>query len=184
MSTIANIEPSSFVAGDTVQWKKSFQDYPASDDWELSYAVRGPDSVDLAYDTEVVADGNDFLITWDTSGISPGNYWWQGTITNGTLTRTVASGQFEVKAGLAAAAANYDGRSHVKKTLDALEALLEGKATSDQKSYKIGDREIEKLSPGEVLAFYKQYKKWYAQEVRRDRLAKGLPASNKIQVRF
>ena len=183
-TTIDTVEPFGFVSGNQVQWKKSLPDYPAGSGWELSYAVRGPEQIDLAFDTEVVASGDDYLVTWATGTIAAGTYWWQATVTKAGVSITVASGEFEVKANLATAAGVYDGRSHVKIVLDALEAVLQGKATQDQKSYKIGDREIEKLTPDELLTFYKQYKRWYADEKTKTRLNKGLPSNRQIKVRF
>ena len=40
------LEPTEAVAGDTWIWQKSFQDYPISEGWALSYKFRGLASID------------------------------------------------------------------------------------------------------------------------------------------
>ena len=54
MTDIPEIEPVSFIAGDTVKWTKSLEDYLASDSWVLVYYL--------------VKDGDQKTITASASG--------------------------------------------------------------------------------------------------------------------
>ena len=56
---ISLFEPRSFTAGDTVVWKRSLSDYPATASWVLSYTFNGPDK----YAATAAASGDDFLVT-------------------------------------------------------------------------------------------------------------------------
>jgi hypothetical protein len=76
-----------------------------------------------------------------------------------------------------------DNRSHVKKTLDALEAMIEGKANSDQIYYMIEGRALSRIPPSELMDWYLKYKALYAQELRIERAKHG-KVTGKIQVAF
>ena len=56
---IASKEPTQIRAGDTIKWKRSVDDYKASDGWTLKYAFRGSAGT---IDITGSADGNDLVI--------------------------------------------------------------------------------------------------------------------------
>lgn len=95
----------------------------------------------------------------------------------------IAEGQTIVKANLALLE-KYDGRSHVKQVLDALENMILGKASRDQSSYSIAGRSLSRLSPSELLRWRDLYKAEYTREQKGDRLRQGLVSGNIIKVRF
>ena len=65
-------------------------------------------------------------------------------------------------------------KSHVQKTLEALEALIEGKATKDQQSYSINGRTITKMPITDLLKWRDKYKA----EFRKEQLAAEGKANN------
>lgn len=181
---VATTEPTQFYKGDSVSWRKSLADYPASE-WTLTYYIRGAVRLDVA----CAADGDTHVATISPANsdtLTAGTYWWQAIATKSGEVKTVGNGQIEVLASLQdITSGTHDGRSHVKKVLDALEAVLENKATLDQTSYSIQGRSLSRMSPEELLKWYDRYKKLYADEQRAEQMANGIQAkSSKIKVRF
>lgn len=60
-----------------------------------------------------------------------------------------------------------DPRSHAEKVLEAIEALIEGRATKDVSSYSIAGRSLTRLSPKELV----EWRSFYKNEVARKRAA-------------
>lgn len=182
MTAISTIEPDSITKGDSVIWRKSLADYPATS-WTLTYYIRGAAALDIT----ATADGSAYVISISaaqTDTLSAGDYWWQAVATSGAQQVTVASGVITVRPSLSDLAAGYDGRSHVKKVLDALEATLEDKATLDQLSYSIQGRSLSKMSPEDLYRWRDKYARMYAQELEQQRIARGLKSRRKVQIRF
>jgi hypothetical protein len=74
-----------------------------------------------------------------------------------------------------------DDRSHIKKVLDAIEAVIEGRASRSEKEYSLGDKKLVSMTHEELFKQWNRYKFLYKQELQ----AKGLePVSNQIKVRF
>ena len=86
-------------------------------------------------------------------------------IADGTA-RTVQAGTVLVMPD----AATQDTRSHAEKVLDALEALIEGRASKDVNSYSIAGRSLTRMSPAELIEWRDRYRR----EVAVQRAA-GLP---------
>jgi hypothetical protein len=60
MAEIPTSELTVFFAGNTVKWKKSLADYPASEGWSLEYALTGSAG---GRTVSASASGDDFLAT-------------------------------------------------------------------------------------------------------------------------
>lgn len=177
-------EPRTFAAGETVVWSKDLDDYRPGDGWALAYHLRGPGQLNQTADAQ--ADGS-FLVTLTaeaTSALAPGTYYFQGWVTKGAEKHMVSSGRFEVAQGLSEALESFDGRSEVKKILDAVDAMLKGKATLDQQEYQINNRSLRRIPVTDLLDLRKYYAALYAQERRRERVKKGKPFVQTIGVRF
>ena len=181
--TIPTTEPTQFTVGDTVKWTKVLSDFPASDSWALTYAF--VNSAGTFSESTSTADGDRHAIVITTAHsavFAAGDYDWQAYATKGTERFPAGSGSTIVNANYADGA--VDARSHAKITLDAIEAVIEGRATSDQSSVSIGGRAITKLSPAELLEFYSFYKAEYASETKAERIAAGLGHRGKVRIRF
>lgn len=140
--------------------------------------LRGPGQIDLQADASGV-----FIATAEsTRAWAPGTYWWSMRATNGADAFELASGQLVVLPDLASAAAGFDGRSQNERTLDAINAVLEKRASQDQQKYTIGNRELWRTPIPELL----QLQAVYASKVRRERAAKGGRSTfgRTIKVRF
>ena len=180
--TIPTTEPTEFMAGNTVDWTKTLADFPASDGWTVTHAFVNSAGT---FTTTSTADGDDHLTTITaaiSADISAGDYRWQAYATKGAERYPAGSGATTVKANFATGAT--DGRGHAKTVLDALEAVMENRASSDQASVSIGGRSISKLSPAELIEFISFYRREYASEVKAERIAAGLGHRGKVRVRF
>jgi len=149
---IPNQEPTCFVAGDTVEWQRTFSDYPASDGWALAYTFVNAGN---RQQVNAVADGatHRVMITAEDSATwSAGDYDWQATVTQNTIRYTVGKGRTAVKPNFAATGAEgFDARSYARRLLEAIDAQLENRATQnelDMVEYNIGMRGLRRSEEG------------------------------------
>lgn len=188
MSDIPTSEPSALTQGDTVQWRKSLPDYPASSGWSLAYTLVNASGKLTIGST---ADGDDHLVG-ATAAVSaawtPGAYEWQARVTKGSgaslEAHTVGRGRITVEASLSALSAGLDTRSTARKALEAIEAYLADANNLKASSYEIAGRSLNRYPITELL----KLKSHYQAEVRREdaasRMAAGLPDPRRIFVRF
>ncbi len=171
-------------AGETIDYTQSFTDYdPSSDSLVFDCVTDGSQQTITATDN---GDGS-FLINvayGTTDGWKPGTWHYQAHITSGTDRVFVETGSFEIRHKFAGMDSGYDNRSNVKKTLDAIEARLNDKASSDQLSYSIAGRSLARYSWTELIEARDYYRAQYQQEVAAERIKQGLGNSNKIRVRM
>ena len=121
-------EPDLIVAGDTAKWLRSLDDYPASGSWVLSYTLV---SAAQRYTFSATASGADHLVTvaaTTTATWVAGTYTWRAQVSKAGEVYTVGTGSLTVRPSFATAT---DGRSHARRTLEAIEAVIEGRATSE-----------------------------------------------------
>lgn len=185
---IQTIEPAAFIKGDTVKFTKSLPDYLPADGWALSYAfvLEAASSDQQTVDATDNGDGS-HLITisaTDSAGFSVGWYAWQATVTKAAERYTVAAGRVQVKPDFATLTSGYDARSHVKKVLDAIEAVLEQRATEEQSYIMIGQTQITNIPHGDLLALRSKYLAEYRSEQAAERIARGEASGRQIRVRF
>ena len=159
--------PAEIVAGVTLEIPVTLTAYPASD-WTLTVALRGPHAHPL--DLTAVADGDTHVIratAAETSDYHVDPYYYSMRVTDGTDVIEVDSGQTRILPDLASLTGAYDGRSHVQRVLDAIEAVIEGRATIDQQSYSIGNRTLARTPIGDLLSLRTKYR----DELRREQAA-------------
>lgn len=175
--------PKEFTAGDTLSFTESVEDYLPEDGWALSYVLvnaLGTETVtssDNGDSTHLVAETAANTASW-----TAGDYRWQSYVTKALERYTVSRGSITIKPNFATGA--VDARSHVKKTLDAIESLLEGKAGKDVDSYSIHGRSLSKMSITELLEWRDKYVRELAQLEKEADLESGIANSNKVYVRL
>ena len=178
--TIPTIEPSEVRAGDTWEWTRTLADWPASV-WTLTYILHNATAKETIVAT---ADGDDHSVSVApavTALIAAGRYDWIAQVSDGVSRYQVDSGAMDVQPDLSAVA-SYDGRSHARIMLDALEAILEGRATD-------GDIDTIRASYGEVTterdrALLTQLRAQYAAAVAAEDAALAGGNSGFVQMRF
>lgn len=155
--------PGEIGAGVTFRVTVSFPVYPAPE-WSVDLILRGPGQIDLAS----VADGENHAFHAPASATKnwvPGHYRFELRVSDGVDVVTVETGETRIAPDLASQAVGFDGRDHVRKVLDAVEAVIENRATIDQQSYQINNRSLQRTPMNELLRLRDRYKA----ELRRQR---------------
>lgn len=185
MADIPKTEPTEIQAGDTIKWRREdLSDYPASQGWSLNYNFVGQAG---RFAVAAAADGDKFAITIAaaiSATYTAGIYQWVAKVSKGTESYTVDSGTCKVLPDLYAKTAALDGRSHAKKVLDSIEAVIEGRATKDQMSYQIAGRQLSRTPIADLLTLRSRYKAEYSAELKAERIKNGLDTGGRILVRF
>ncbi len=198
MTDIATKEPLEILAGDTLQWKKALPDYPASSGFTLKYRlINAAGKIDLVS----TADGDDHLISVSatlSAAYPAGTYMWISFVEKGspadpeadppvqdTLERhTIAQGTIDVKPSLAIQSGGLDIRSHAKKVLDALEAVIEGRASRSDLEYAIGDKRFSNMSHADLIKARSFYREEYRRELAAENVKLGKSSGGRILSRF
>ena len=151
MADVPTTEPTEVVAGDTLTWRRSLADYPASAGWVLSYAlVNAAGQIAIS----ASADGDDHLVSVAaaTSAAYPvGTYAWQAYVTKTTERYLVDSGRLTVLPNLAAQVGGYDNRSWAQKTVDAIEQWMATRSPQVAE-YQINGRAMKYWEDAKLLA--------------------------------
>lgn len=171
--------PAELRAGDTITWRRTLADYPASDGWELRCTLVGPGAV---YNLVAVPDADGHVFTAPaatTAGWSPAGYQALETAHKSGERYTLGSVRVVVLQDLAAASTGMDTRSHARKVLDSLNAWLESKAPTAGE-VQIADRRIRNYDLAELLALRDRY----AAIVRREEAADSGGRTGRLLVRF
>jgi len=152
---VSELIPTELPAGVTITLPITLTAYPAPT-WTLTLHLRGALAIDL---TAADDDTNHvFEVAAETSTAWPaGRYWYTLRATDGTAIDEVEAGQITIRADLSEISGIYDGRHHVEKVLDAIEAVIEGRATLDQERYRINNRELQRTPIGELIKLRQTY---------------------------
>jgi len=136
-------------AGDTWSWTRELADYPAPTWTATVYFAQSSGSFEATATADDVAHA--FSITAATTASkAAGKYKWSLRVSDGTNAYTVEEGWVEVLAN-PAASGGRDPRSWARRTLDAVEATLEGRATDGQLAHTIKDRSISRIPIPELI---------------------------------
>lgn len=180
---IPTLEPDKVTAGDTWKWKRSLDHYSAADGWVLTYKL-----INASGDIDITAsaDGSDHLVSESaatTAAYAAGKYRWQGYVTKGAERYAIGRGEIEVLPDLATET-TYDDRTHARKVLDAIEAVIEGRASQDQMSYSINNRQLSRMPIEDLLKFRGVYRAEVQAEMNKEKIALGRPVKTKLVVRL
>lgn len=137
-----------------------------ADGWTLTLFLRGPG----AQQVEATRSGatHTFAATpAATAAWEAGDYAYTIRATDGADVVEVESGRVRITPNLAAG--NVDTRSHARITLEAIEAVIEKRATLDQERYRINNRELYRTPIGDLLKLRTFYRNEVAREDARAR---------------
>jgi hypothetical protein len=173
--------PSQIVAGTSVRVLRRFEGYSPLDSWTYQLIIAGGGKKPLAIDG--VANGDSFgaeITPEQSATFSPGAYAFSERVLDSAAGELVevGSGSITVLGNLADA--KIDPRSHPRRVLDAIEAVIERRATVDQESYQIGGRALSRTPISELLVLRDRYK----EEVRQEDAAKAGRDPRNVGVRF
>lgn len=182
MATVPTTEPTTIRAGDFLSWTKSLPEHPADAGWSLTYTLINASS---KITINASASGADHLVSVPaatTGSYTAANYTWMARVTKGSEVYTVDQGSLTVLPNLAALS-TYDGRSHAKVMVEAIEAAIQGRASAMQLRMSINNRSIEFLSPTELIKWLSFYRAEVAKEAQLETIRKTGKNPNNIGVR-
>lgn len=181
-------EPQLVTQGDTFTWRKTLNQYPATDGWVLNYALINS-SGKIVF--SAIADAGDHLVNVPaatTAGYARGVYNWQSYVTRAATGEryTVSVGQIEIVADFSAQAGGADLRTEARKILDTLQAawLVASQSRAFVAEYTIGTRRIKMATRQEWVIEIDYWRRIVAKEDQAERLKRGLPSRRKVMVRF
>lgn len=184
-ATIPTSEPSQIRAGETLQFTKTLDDYLASDGWSIDYCFRGNQATAINFSSS--ADGKAHAINVPfatTTEWVAGTYTGVGTVTNGTTKKSVWTGTLKVLPNLAAMEAGTDTRTQARRTLDNINAVLEGRATSTILKSEIEGTNIERIPMTDLIKLKDRYEIIVRNEEAGERVSQGLAIGRTIYTRF
>lgn len=188
MADIPTNEPLTLRAGLTWKWRREdlASDYPATS-WTLKYWLKKTGATGANFSITASADGSNFDVTVPastTSGYTAGRYTWSAQVTGGSSEAyEVDTGSLEILPRYDQAA-NLDDRTHARKVLEAIEAVIENRATLDQQEYTIGNRSLKRMTVEELMRFRQLYRNEVQAELAAEKLANGIGIGRKVLVRL
>jgi hypothetical protein len=116
--------------------------------------------------------------------LTKGRYNWIAYITRSSDSARIKIGEGYTEIQDNYAATTSSVRSHAKIVLDAIEAVIENRATMDQSSMSIAGRSLSRLSIDELMTFRDRYKTEYLKEVKMARIKNKRGSGNTVKVKF
>lgn len=175
-------EPAIVAAGDTVKWQKHLPDFLAVDGWSLTYTFVNASARFTV--TAGSASGADHLITVPastTGSWAAGTYDWRAQVSKSGEVYTVGTGRMVVQPSFSAAT---DARSQARRMLEAVESVLEGRASSAVQDYQIAGRSLRHIPIPDLLTLRDRLRMDVTREDAAADLAAGRGPRGRIQVRF
>lgn len=185
-------EPAEIRAGDTLSWLISVDDYPASSGWTLKYQFSNASAAFTLLSTASGADHAVSVAAATTDDYAAGTYQVLKYVEKGAgenLERvTLATFTMKVLAFRAGSSVASDQRSHVKKVLDSIEAVIEGRASRSDAEYEIDTggtrRRLKSLSFTDLLELRGRYLAMYKQELALEAANNGAASGGRILMRL
>lgn len=179
---IPSNEPLSLRVGDTWKWTRTLADYPAPT-WVLKYRFKNATSY---FEITAAASGTDHAVTEaaaTTAARTAGTYTWMAWVEGGSSEKyTVDTGSITLDPDYRSGTAAYDGRSHARKMLDAIEAWLESHDPAVAE-YEIAGRRMKYIPLAELVKLRNRYRLEVQAADNADAIAKGEGTGRKIQFR-
>ena len=177
--------PTTFVQGTTVTWNDKLEDYSPDDGWAAQYIFVSSSDQQAVAGVDDSNGGFDFALTAiESANWNAEKYDWQLQVSKSPDVFVPCLGQTVVTYDFTQFGTGLDTRSIIKKTLDALEQTILGKASKDQLSYTIKNRSLSRMSPSDLIEWYEKYKLWYRQELKAEKNAQGMDNTQTLKVRF
>tara|TARA_R100000479_G_scaffold164263_1_gene103063 strand:+ start:343 stop:933 length:591 start_codon:yes stop_codon:yes gene_type:complete len=183
-------EPDLLVVGDRWTWRRPdlVTDYPTAD-YALTYEFHedsggGGSHKFTITATETTTDYIVEIASATTASYTAGEYNWYAFITRSSDSQRIAIDEGHTKLELNFANTNADNRSHAKKVLDAIQAVLENRASQDQMSYSIAGRSLSRMTIDDLMRFRDRYRAEYNREIKLKRIKNKQDTGNTIKARF
>lgn len=158
--------PATLQAGDSLGLEYYDENYPSSE-WTVTLSLRGPSAINIVYAVNPdVQDGHLATVAAAVTALYlDGIYDAIFVAVKGLERKVIESGKTQILQDLSAISTAYDARSHVKKVLDAINAVLENIASTDQQQMMIDGRQLTRFSHYDLLRFRMKYQELYNEEL-------------------
>jgi hypothetical protein len=176
------------IAGDSLNYETDIPDYPPSAGWtavlRLVPEQAGAAAIKITATTSPTADRYAWQIgPAETAAWTPCGYSWAIWVQKAGARITRQTGRLVVRTDPDQLAPGTDGRSQAEVGLDAINALLLGRASTAQLRYKINGRELESYPLPDLMRLQKFYENQVAAEARARGLADPRGSARRILVR-
>ncbi|EWS78798.1 hypothetical protein LPH50_09555 [Xylella taiwanensis] len=136
--------PAVIQTGCSLQASCSLEAYPSTG-WKVRWLLRGSKSLDIVAHGEHSVHRFQIPVD-DTAQWIPSHYGYRLHAERGTQTVDIERGQLRVEPDFSSLPEGYDGRSNKQRALNAINAVLEKRATQDQSRDHINNRELWRTS--------------------------------------
>jgi hypothetical protein len=161
------------VAGFTLEFSATAPDYPASEGWALKYRL-APRASGSIINLSSVADGDNFLVQVSaatTAGWTAGAYTYEAYVEKGSESYPLERGPVQIVGALAG---GQDNRLHVEKVIEAIEAVIENRASLDQEEVSVNGRSLKRTPVADLIVFRNKYRSELRSMQAAERLANGI----------
>lgn len=177
------------IAGDSLNYETIIAAYPPSAGWtavlRLVPAAAGGVPIKITATANAAADRYVWQVGPNTTANWPaGAYAWAIWVEKAGERYTQQRGRLLVAANPDILAVGTDTRSQAQRSLDSINALLEGRAADAQLSYKINGRELERYPLQDLLRMKAHFESAVASEQRAAGLSDPRGTSRRILVRM
>lgn len=155
---------STITAGDSFKLSNiKFSEFKPSDGWTLNLVMKGTSTISLVAHLDSNGNWEFKSIASVTANWSPGKYNYVLYVSLADDQHTVKSGTVEIvqRADLAP---EGDQRTWAEKALEAVEAVIEGKASRDQASYSIKGRSVSRYTFVDLMSLREELKRVIREE--------------------
>lgn len=161
--TTTKIMPMNVIAGDTFKIEDiSISDY-LSTEYTLCLSIRGKTPSNHTATSNPDGTYTFNILHTSTKNWYPGSYRYVLYVDKSTEQYTIETGAVEIIQRVDLSN-KTDQRSYAKRVLDAIEATIENRATSDQQAYTINGRSLTRIAIQELLKLREYYKELVAKE--------------------
>ena len=177
-----------FTLGDTLTYRTVIDGRSAADGWVMTLRLvlrsgTGAITVTGAADTEDPTAHRITATAATTAAWAAGTFSWHEWVEKAGAKHAVASGSAVLVADPRTATGTLDIRTPAAVALDAVRALLQGKATTGQAQYSINNRSLQSYSITELIALEDKLARDVARENNAAAMLAGRPTSRRIMVR-
>ena len=159
--------PAQVRAGETLLFEITLADYAANDSpaWVLYYYFRPKENPAVNFNSTASGAAHRINVAFATTAL-----WKEGVcdgiavVTDGTTKKEVWSGRLEVLPNLIAADGSYDARSQARRTLDNINAVLEGRAGSSILNSTVEGSTLNRIPHDQLLLLKDRYEVIVANE--------------------
>lgn len=184
MSQQKHHEPYTIAAGDSISFRKTLPDFPASAGWSLKYELRGG-----AVPVEFVStpDGDSHVLSVDadvTTSWLPGDYAFAGFAELGQQRTQFFLASLTVTADLETVTGDTPVTTHAQRMLAKLESVLEGKAGDDILDSEIEGTVIRRMPYDQIHKLRTKYIQERRGEIAAENARNGRPTGRKIRTQL